>query len=104
MPPSPPMMSACSVGRRYVSVFHAVKGRDFRHSLAKPSAMSYPSPTSEDIRRTKALVRAVATEFRQHGAPSLETANHAWLESQPQSLWPLLDATVAASAARKRDE
>ena len=45
-----------------------------------------------------------ATELRQRGAPSLETANHAWLESQPQSLWPLLDATVAASAARKRDE
>jgi len=66
--------------------------------------MSHPSPAAEDIRRTKALVRAVATELRQSGAPSLETANHAWLESQPQSLWPLLDATVAASAARKRDE
>jgi hypothetical protein len=66
--------------------------------------MSHLSPTSEDIRRTKALVRAVATELRQRGTPSLETANHVWLESQPQSLWPLLDATVAASAARKRDE
>lgn len=66
--------------------------------------MSYPSPTAADIRRTKALVRAVATELRQSGAPSLETASHAWLESQPQSLWPLLDATVAGSTARKRDD
>src|ERR1035437_7024307 len=66
--------------------------------------MSYPSPTAADIRRTKALVRAVATELRQSGAPSLETASHVWLESQPQSLWPLLDATVAGSTARKRDD
>lgn len=66
--------------------------------------MSHTSHTAEDTRRTKALLRAVAAELRQSGAPSLETANNAWLESQPQSLWPLLDATVSASTARKRDE
>jgi hypothetical protein len=83
---------------------HAAQDGVWQPSLAKLPAMSHRSPTAEDIRRTKALVRAVATELRQSGAPSLETANHVWLESQPQSLWPLLDATVAASAARKRDE
>ena len=50
------------------------------------------------------MTRAVAKELRQHGAPSLEVASTAWLESQPQSLWPLLDAAVAASTARRRDE
>src|SRR3954470_21334507 len=73
-------------------------------SLAKLPAMSHRSPTAEDIRRTKALLRAVATELRQSGAPSLETANHAWLESKPQSLCPRLAPTVGASAARKRNE
>ncbi len=66
--------------------------------------MPHPSSIAGDIRRTKALVRAVATELRKNGAPSLETASHAWLESQPQSLWPLLDAAVAASTAREPDE
>ena len=72
--------------------------------LAKPSAMSHPTPSAEDIRRIKALVRAVATEWRHSGAPTLETAGDAWMESHPQSLWSLLEVTVAASTARQRDE
>jgi hypothetical protein len=52
----------------------------------------------------KALVRTVAAELRRNGAPSLDTASNAWLENRPQSLWPLPDAAVAASMARKRDE
>lgn len=50
------------------------------------------------------MTQAVAKEVRRHGAPSLELASTAWLESRPQSLWPLLDAAVAASTARRRDE
>jgi hypothetical protein len=65
---------------------------------------SPPPPTVADTREVKALTRAVATELRQHGTPSLDTVSNAWLESQPQSLWPLLDAAVAASTARRRDE
>ena len=66
--------------------------------------MSDPSATSEDSRRAKALVRTVAAELRRRGTPALDTAGDAWLEDQPQSLWALLDAAVAASTARKRDE
>ena len=50
------------------------------------------------------MIRAVARELRQHGTPSFSVVSNAWLESQPQSLWPLLDAAVAASIAHRRDE
>ena len=63
-----------------------------------------PQPTAADASQVKALMRAATAELRRHGAPSLDMARMAWLESQPQSLWPLLDATVAASTARRRDE
>ena len=68
------------------------------------SAEAPPPPTQADVRRVKALVRTAAKEVRLYGAPSLELASTAWLESRPQSLWPLLDAAVAASTARRRDE
>jgi hypothetical protein len=71
-------------------------------SSAPPAAP--PPPIVADTRAVKALTRAVAAELRRHGTPSLEAARSAWLESQPQSLWPLLDAAMAASTARKRDE
>ena len=71
-------------------------------SSGHPSGPNPPSPA--DAREIKALTRAVAAELRRHGTPSLDALSNAWLESQPQTLWPLLDATVAASAARKRDE
>ena len=66
--------------------------------------MKVPSGTPEDTRHAKALVRTVAAALRQHGAPSLETVDMARLEGQPQILWPLLDAAVAAGTARRRDE
>ncbi|WP_158746985.1 hypothetical protein [Acidisphaera sp. L21] len=66
--------------------------------------MSQPTSTAEDIRRVKALVSVVAAELRHSGAPSLEMVGPPWLESHPQSLWSLLDVTVAASTVRKRDE
>lgn len=66
--------------------------------------MQIPSATTEDTRRAKALVRAVVAALRQRGAPSLDAADIAWLEDRPQSLWPLLDAAVAASTARRRNE
>jgi hypothetical protein len=65
---------------------------------------SFPAPTPADIREIKALARTVAGELRRHGAPSLDAISNAWLESEPQTLWPLLDVTVAACNARKRDE
>jgi hypothetical protein len=43
-------------------------------------------------------------ELHRHGTPALDAADMAWMEAQPQSLWPLLDAAVAASTARQRDE
>ncbi len=61
-------------------------------------------PTAADTRQVKALIRAVATELRRHGTPSFNAVSNAWLESQPQSLWPLLNAAVAASTAHRRDE
>ncbi len=61
-------------------------------------------PTAADTRQVNALIRAVATELRRHGTPSFNAVSNAWLESQPQSLWPLLDAAVAASTAHRRDE
>ncbi len=82
-----------------------------RHSeqldLLKSSASepSHPTPAiPADIRRVKALTRSVAMELRQHSNPALNAADRSWIETHPQSLWPLLDAAVAASAARKRDE
>ena len=50
------------------------------------------------------MIRAVATELRRHGTPSFNAVSNAWLENQPQSLWPLLNAAVAASTAHRRDE
>jgi hypothetical protein len=75
-----------------------------RRILAKRPSMQIPSVTAEDTRRAKAMVRTVAAALRQRGAPSLDAVDTAWLEDRPQSLWPLLDAAVAASAARRRNE
>ena len=61
-------------------------------------------PTAADTRQVKALIRAVATELRRHGTPSFNAVSNAWLENQPQSLWPLLNAAVAASTTHRRDE
>src|SRR5215469_13696573 len=81
--------------------------------LAKPrtmldriidSAAASRQPTVADTRQVKAVIRAVARELRRHGTPSFDVVSNAWLESQPQSLWPLLDAAVAASTAHRRDE
>ncbi len=67
--------------------------------------LSRPTPaTPADIRRVKALMRSVAIELRQHDNPALNAADRNWMETHPQSLWPLLDAAVAASATRKRDD
>jgi hypothetical protein len=66
-------------------------------------AMPRPS-TPADTRRVKALTRAVTVELRRHGTPALAAADMAWMEARPQSLWPLLDAAVAASTVRQRDE
>jgi hypothetical protein len=64
-----------------------------------------PRPsTPADTRRVKALTRAVTVELRRHGTPALAAADMAWMEARPQSLWPLLDAAVAASTVRQRDE
>jgi hypothetical protein len=81
--------------------------------LAKPctmrdqiidSAAAPRQPTVAHTRQVKAVIRAVARELRRHGTPSFNVVSNAWLESQPQSLWPLLDAAVAASTAHRRDE
>ena len=69
------------------------------------SELSHPmSAPPADIRRVKALTRSVAAELRQHDNPALNAADRNWMETHPESLWPLLDAAIAASAARKRDE
>ena len=74
-------------------------------TLASPSpSAAPPSPTPADTRRVKALTRTVAMDLRQHGTPALGAADKAWLEGQPQSLWPLLNAAVATSTAERRDE
>ena len=75
-----------------------------RERRSDPSGSAPPPPTVADRRDVKALVRTVAAELRRNGAPSLETASQAWLESRPQSLWPLFDAAVTAGTARRRDE
>ena len=69
-----------------------------------PSASAPPPPTAADTRDVKALVHTVAAEIRRNGAPCLEAASQGWLETRPQSLWPLFDTAVAAGAARRRDE
>src|SRR5262249_27981424 len=81
--------------------------------LAKPrpmldrdidSAATPQQPTVADTRQVKAVIRAVARELRRHGTPSFDVVSNACLERQPQSLWALLDAAVAASTAHRRDE
>jgi len=52
----------------------------------------------------KGLTRAVAMDLRRHGAPAIDAAGRVWMEQRPQSLWPLLGATVAASASGRRDD
>jgi len=61
------------------------------------------SPTAA-ARRAEALVRAAAGELRRKGTPAISAADKIWMENQPESLWPLLDAAVAASIAPERDE
>jgi hypothetical protein len=73
-------------------------------STSHTSPAGPPAPAAAHIRDVNALVHTVAAELRRNGAPSLDTASNAWLENRPQSLWPLPDAAVAASMARKRDE
>jgi hypothetical protein len=63
-----------------------------------------PPPTPTDTRRVGALTRAVAADLRRHGTPAIDAAGQFWMEQRPQSLWPLLDAAVAASNAGQRDE
>ena len=63
-----------------------------------------PPPTPADIRRIKALTRAVATDVRRHGTPALDQKGMAWMEDHPQCLWPLFDTAVAASTADQHDE
>lgn len=75
-----------------------------RNGPSDPSASVPSPPTAADRRDVKALVRTVADELRRNGAPSLETASQAWLESRPQSLWPLFETAVTAGTARRRDE
>jgi hypothetical protein len=62
-----------------------------------------PPPTPADIRRIKALTRAVATDFRRHGTLTLDQEGMAWMKERPQCLWPLLDIAVAASTTGQRD-
>jgi hypothetical protein len=50
------------------------------------------------------LTRAVAVDLRRHSTPLIDAAAKVWMEQRPQSLWPLVDATVAASTAGQRDE
>lgn len=69
-----------------------------------PDDVIAPPPTPADTKQAKALTRAVARELRRHGTPSLDGAGTAWMEERPQSLWPLLDAAVAAGTAHERDE
>ena len=66
------------------------------HTMLDRTTDSVPPrhPTAADTRQVKALIRAVATELRRHGTPSFNAVSNAWLESQPQSLWPLLNAAV----------
>src|SRR5271165_250204 len=63
-----------------------------------------PKQSADDARQIKALTDAVAKELRRHATPGLDPAGMAWIEQRPQSLWPLLDAAVAASTAGRRDE
>ena len=63
-----------------------------------------PKQSADDARQINALTDAVAKELRRHAAPRLDPAGMAWIEQRPESLWPLLDAAVAAMTAGRRDE
>ncbi|MSP01944.1 MAG: hypothetical protein EXR07_12970 [Acetobacteraceae bacterium] len=63
-----------------------------------------PPPTAADAKRVTTMTLAAAKELRRHGKPPLDPAGAAWMEQRPQTLWPLLDAAVAANIARPRDE
>jgi hypothetical protein len=69
-------------------------------TLASP----LPLPTPADTKRVNALTHAVATAMRRQNSPSLGAVDQAWLEGRPQTLLSLLDTTVAASTAERRDE
>ena len=60
--------------------------------------------TAADTRQAEALIRAVATELRRHGTPSFNVVSNAGWRASDRSLWPLLDAAVAASIVHRRDE
>ena len=64
-----------------------------------------PDDVTEDDRRA---VNDMAKRLRKRlgGADSVELTEDdlAWLDSEPQCLWPILDGAVAAATARKRDE
>ena len=67
-------------------------------------ASHFPLPTPRDARRIKALTRAAAMAIRRNSSSKLGATDQVWLERRPETLLPLLDAAVAASMAKRRDE
>jgi hypothetical protein len=43
-------------------------------------------------------------DLRRHSTPVIDAAAKVWMDQRPQSLWPLVDAAVAAGTAGQRDE
>lgn len=62
------------------------------------------SDTPVDRRRIKLMMRSIARQMRQGADPTLDRQDDAWMENRPALLMPLLEATVTASTAKKRDD
>ena len=62
-----------------------------------------PAATAADTKRVKAMIRdAAKTSGR--GVPDLGPDDHAWLETRPQSLWPLLAEALRLFRAENRND
>ncbi|HUN39601.1 MAG TPA: hypothetical protein VMU81_04870 [Acetobacteraceae bacterium] len=60
--------------------------------------------TAEDRRTVGRMAKHLRRRIRGANLPELSREDSAWLENEPQCLWPILDGAIAAATAKKRDD
>ncbi|HUB46446.1 MAG TPA: hypothetical protein VMB73_15805 [Acetobacteraceae bacterium] len=60
--------------------------------------------TEDDRRAVRGMVKHLRKQIGGADRPELTEEDRDWLESEPQSLWPILDGAIAAATAKKRDD
>lgn len=62
-----------------------------------------PPSTPADAARIQRIAASVARSLKADASPMLSDDDQVWFEATPQTLWSILDGTLAASTAKRRD-